>query len=395
MQRETEKLPIIGLISAETLSSIGNQIAAVAIPILVLEYTQSPIATGIANMGNVIPIIIAALIGGRAIDRFNARTLSITSDVLSFLSVLALPLAITHFTQLSPAWIFLLVFAGALFDPTGVAARQTLVPALARRGDQSLEKINTIRGGLENGADFIGPTLGVALIGLIGILNTFFINAISFLISAILVLFSVPTNTQTEKNTEKTDFLVGFQFIWRNPQLRLLSLMGMALNFIVLPYLGLLLPVLTTQVLHTPVLLGISMSVFGGCATIGAFSFSKINKYFSRSTIYFGGIFLTALSIGLTGIFPQPALIVILAGFAGLLLGAGNPLEQTILQEQTPEPIMGQVFTVFSATRFAIGPIGLLLAGFGTEWSNVYGMLIASGLFLMVSVFIGRFFSTF
>jgi hypothetical protein len=42
-------LALIGLIGAKFLSQLGNQIAAIAIPILVLQFTHSAIATSIAG----------------------------------------------------------------------------------------------------------------------------------------------------------------------------------------------------------------------------------------------------------------------------------------------------------------------------------------------------------
>ena len=185
--------PIAGLISAEFLSLLGNQVAAIAIPILVLQYTRSTMITGIAVAANTIPYVIAAFTGGRAIDKFGARTVSIAADLLSFISVLALPLAfILYSGNVSAALIFFLVFAGALFDPTGVISRHTLIPVLTRLGKKRLDNINTLRGGLENAADFIGPAIGVGLIGLIGINNTFFVNAASFLLCATIIAFAVP-----------------------------------------------------------------------------------------------------------------------------------------------------------------------------------------------------------
>src|SRR5262245_23554127 len=186
------RMPILGLVCAEFLSLLGNQVAAVAIPLLVLQYTQSPLVTGIASAGNIIPIVIAAFFGGKAIDRFGAWPLSVLADLLSCISVVALPLAFLQSSNPSPALIFLFVFVGALFDPTGIAARQTLVPSLARLAGKPLESVNSLRGGLENGADFVGPIIGVGLIGLIGTINTFFINAASFLFCAAIFALAVP-----------------------------------------------------------------------------------------------------------------------------------------------------------------------------------------------------------
>ena len=278
MNLRTSAIPLFGLISAEFLSLLGNQIAAIAIPILVLQQTQSPLITGIASAANIIPILIAAFVGGRAIDRLGAWSVSIVADLLSCISVLTLPLAFIYLGTVSPSLIFLLIFVGALFDPSGIAARQTLVPRLARFARKPLEEVNTLRGGLENGADFVGPIVGVSLIGTVGTINAFFINAASFLLCAIIFILAVPKTQKRLPASSRTDILLGIRFIFGNSQLRSLALMGMIANFVILPFLGLLLPVLTTQVFNNPTLLGVCLSAFGISATLGALSFSWLSR---------------------------------------------------------------------------------------------------------------------
>ncbi len=382
-------IPIAGLVSAEFLSLLGNQVAAVAIPILVLQYTHSPMATGIAGAGNLIPIVIAAFFGGRAIDKLGAWPVSVIADSLSCISVLALPLAFIYFSHISSALIFLLVFAGALFDPTGIAARQTMVPALARLAGKPLEKINTFRGGLENGADFIGPIIGVGLIGLLGVVNTFFINAVSFLLCAVIFALAVPKKRNRSPVKRDDDLMFGARFIFGHAQLRALACIGMIASFVILPFLAVMLPVLATQVFDNPALLGISLSAFGISATLGALSLSRLSRLYSRSLIYYGGLLMTAFAIVLCGLFTFQYGVVASAALAGLLLGAGNPLEQTILQEETPRIFTGQIFTSFNAIRFAAGLLGLLAAGVATELTNVNVVLVFGGSLLILAAMAG------
>lgn len=382
-------IPIVGLVGAEFLSLLGNQVAAVAIPILVLQYTKSPVVTGIASAGNVLPILIAALIGGRAIDRFGAWPLSVVSDLLSCISVLALPLAFMYFSDVSPALVFLLVFVGALFDPTGIAARQTLVPSLTRLAGQPLERINTLRGSLENAADFIGPIVAVGLIGLIGSTNTFFANAASFLLCAVIFSLAVPRKRNRPSENANNDVLRGARFVFGEPQLRALAVTGMVANFVMLPFLALLLPVLATQVFGNTALLGICLSAFGISATIGALSFSKLSLLFSRSLIFYGGLLLAALAIVLCGVTTTQSGVALSSALAGLLLGAGNPLEQTILQEETPKAFAGRVFTSLTAIRFAGGPVGLLLAGVLVELTGANVVLVLGGGLLVIAAILG------
>ena len=382
-------IPIIGLISAESLSLLGNQMAAVAIPILVLRYTDSPMITGIAGAGNIIPIVLAAFIGGRAIDKFGAWRVSVCADLLSFASVLALPLAFLYLDKVPPGLIFALVFIGALFDPTGISARQTLVPGLARRAGKRLEIINAYRGGFENGADFLGPVVGVVLIQVVGIANTFFINALTFLLCAMIFAFTVPQPHNHTSLSEESAAWLGARFIFKQRNLRTLALVGMVVSLVLLPFLGLLLPVLATQKFDNPTLLGLSLSAFGLAATGGALSYAKLAAVCSRSTIYYGGLLITALAIILCAVVTAPYGVILSAVLAGLLLGAGNPLQQTVLQEETPPEIAGRVFTSLSAMHFIAGPVGLLLAGFITERVNVELVLLSGGGVLLLTAILG------
>jgi len=382
-------LPIIGLISAESLSLLGNQMAAVAIPILVLRYTDSPMITGIAGAGNIIPIALAAFVGGRTIDKFGAWRVSIIADLLSFVSVLALPLAFLYLDRVSPWLIFLLVFIGALFDPTGISARQTLVPGLARMAGKPLDKINSYRGGFENGADFLGPVVGVVLIQIVGIANTFFINALTFLLCAMIFAVTVPRPHHPTAMSEESAAWLGARFIFKQPDLRTLAVVGMIVSLVLLPFLGLLLPVLATQKFDNPTLLGLALSAFGLAATAGALSYAKLATVCSRSAIYYGGLLITALAIILCAVVTAPYGVILSAALAGLLLGAGNPLQQTILQEETPPAIAGRVFTSLSAIHFIAGPVGLLLAGFITESAGVELVLLAGGGGLLLTAILG------
>lgn len=389
MESHIRSTPVIGLIAAESLSLLGNQVAAVAIPILVLQFTHSPLVTGIASAGNIVPIILAAIVGGRAIDRFGAWNISVSADLLSFFSVLALPLAFIYLDEVSPFLIFLLVFLGALFDPTGISARQTLVPGLAKLSGRALPKINSWRGGLENGADFIGPVVGVGLISLVGVINTFFMNAVTFLLCAGIFSITVPKKRAIAPIDSEGAAWLGVTFIFKHAQLRPLAIVGMVANFVILPFLGLLLPVLATQEFESTALLGLCLSAFGLAATIGAASFSQLSKHCSRSAIYYGGLLITGGSIILCGLATHEYEVIFSAGLAGLLLGAGNPLQQTILHEETPELMSGKVFTSLTAIHFIAGPVGLLLAGMMTEFSNVELVLLVAGGLLLASAIFG------
>ncbi|NOK60809.1 MAG: hypothetical protein GFH27_549289n208 [Chloroflexi bacterium AL-W] len=164
--------------------------------------------------------------------------------------------------------------------------------------------------------------------------------------------------------------------------------MGITSSFVLLPFLGLLLPVFITQNFDSPMWLGICLSAFGGAATLGALLFKQLEHLFSRTTVYYSRFLLTALSIMTFSFVDTISGIIGLAIWAGLLLGADNPLEQTVLQEVVPKNIAGQVFTSSGAFRFVTGPIGLLLAGVLVESAGVQAVFVGAGALLLVAALI-------
>ena len=389
MNIKTSTLPIAGLITAEFLSLLGNQVAAVAIPVLVWHHTQSPMITGIAVVAGNISFVVAAFIGGRSIQRFGAWRVSIAADLLSCVSVLALPVVfILYPANVSPALIFLLIFVGALFDPTGVAARHTFIPVLARLARKRLDKVNSLRGSLENAADFIGPAIGAGLISFINFNYTLFVNAISFLLCAVLFVLTIPRKRQPLPEKSNSDIFFGVRFIFKNSVLRTLAITGIISGFVISAFIGLLLLLLATQRFHHDALFAISLSALGITATISALTFSTLNRFYSHSFIYYGGLLIIGIGIGLCGVVSTPYGVIASAALAGVA-GAGNPLEQTILQEQTSAISAGPVFAALPAIRFASGSLGLLVAALLTELYSVNTVLLLAAGSLIITAIAG------
>jgi MFS family permease len=388
MNKKFRQLPIAGLIGAEFLSLLGNQVAAVTIPVLMWQQTHSIIVTSVALMGNAIPFMVAVFIAGLVINNFGARNISIMADLLSFAAALALPLVIiSHPGYIAPWLMLALIYIGALFDPTGVAARHSLVGGLTRLAHKRQHKVNTIRGSLENAADFLGPAIGIGLISLININNTFFANAASFLLSAVIVATVVPKRSAPRQKINN-NIRFAIAIIYRNQQLRTVAVTGIILGFVISAFLGLLLFVLAMQRFDSARLFGLSLSVFSISATISALLFSKFYKAYSPSFIYYGGMLLMGLGICICGVVTTQYAVLIAVALSGAG-GAINPLEQTILQQQAPLDMLGQIFAILSAARFAAGSLGLLFAGLLLNFFTITALFSAAGAMLVITSIAG------
>ena len=119
-------LPAILLQASNLASGLGNAMVTIAIPWLILEQSDSPLFAGIVVAIASLPPLLISPIAGWIIDHTGRRLVSVVSDILSALSVIAFPLFYL-WIGLENITILLLALFGAIFDPAGYTARKTLL----------------------------------------------------------------------------------------------------------------------------------------------------------------------------------------------------------------------------------------------------------------------------
>ncbi|MGB7425123.1 MAG: MFS transporter, partial [Ornithinimicrobium sp.] len=118
-------LPTVYLASY-TLSGLGNSVAAIVLPLVVLQTTGSALAAGTVAAATVVPAVLAGLLMGVVIDRINRRTSSVITDLISAAAMFALPV-VDMITGLSVGWFVLFGIIGAVGDVPGITAREALL----------------------------------------------------------------------------------------------------------------------------------------------------------------------------------------------------------------------------------------------------------------------------
>jgi MFS family permease len=76
---------------SDALSLLGNAVAAVALPWLVLVRTGDAAAAGVIAAAAAVPMLLAAVAGGVVIDRFGRRRTSVVADLASVLVAERIP----------------------------------------------------------------------------------------------------------------------------------------------------------------------------------------------------------------------------------------------------------------------------------------------------------------
>ena len=198
------------------ISLFGNAILIYALPLYLLNKTNSPSLFGIVSALSFITMIILSPIGGIIADRINKRNIMVILDF----STCAIVITCTLLLGKVDLVILLLVVLILLFGIQGAyqPAVQASIPALVSEedlmsGNALINLVNSLSGSL-------GYALGEILFVSLGIKPLLCLSAICFFLSAVMEIFiKIPFVKQ--KNTSNI-FSIAFKEIHFMDMLRVL-----------------------------------------------------------------------------------------------------------------------------------------------------------------------------
>ena len=358
-------VPFLALEGATLLSGLGNGVAMVAMPWLVLELTGNPAAAGVVAGVSALPMLLSSLFSGTMVDRFGRRRTSVVSDVFSAVSVAGIPLvALTG--DLTFAWVLALGVLGSVFDPAGVTAREAMLPDVARTARLPLQRVNGIHEAIWGLAFLVGPAIGGVLIGLVGAVAALWAMFAGFLASAaLLALVHVPGAGRPLAKHRPAFWagtLVGLRYVWNNRVLRSVTVLSSAFVAITYPVLGVVLPVVFEQQ-SQPERLGVLLMAFSIGGIAGALGYSALGHRVSQRIALIVGMAGGVLALTWFAVQPPYGWLVAGAVLGGVLTGPINPVVNFTLQQRTPEAMRGRVMGVIVSVAYGVVPLGYLAAG--------------------------------
>lgn len=381
---QVNRRPFAGLFLAQVLSVFGNSLTAIAIPWFVLDTTGSVARTGVVAAASVVPAIIAMAIGSAAVDRFGFRRMSIVSDLLSMITVAAIPLAYLT-VGLSLPLLLALVFLGALFDAPGSTARSSLVPGLAERAGVPLERANGLVSGIQGMAMLAGPIVGGVLIGLVGASNVLWFNAATFALSVLIVTVLIPAGAAPTSADDPAagsyldEVREGWRFVLAHPLIRPIMFIATAVNFVTNPIFAVLLPAWVNGRIGDPQVLGFLLAGFCGGSLAGIALYSWVGHRLPRFPLCVAGIGVFAVAALAFAAGPAwPVLLTVLV-VAGIVSAPVNPIIFTVIQELVPVDLLGRAMGAIFATALLASPVGLLISGLLVEVVGLEMTFAAAG----------------
>ncbi|MGZ8714073.1 MAG: MFS transporter [Mycobacterium sp.] len=361
--------PIYLILFSALMAGAGNGISIVAFPWLVLQRNGSAIEASVVAMAGTLPLLAATLIAGAAVDYLGRRRVSMISDTLSALSVAAVPvLALIYGVDvINVAVLATLAALGALFDPAGMTARETMLPEAAGRAGWTLDHANSVYEAIFNLAYIVGPGIGGLLIATLGGINTMWVTATAFVLSIISIsVLRLEGTGKPDKDSLPENvwagIVEGLKFVWHTPVLRALAVVDLAATGLYMPMESVLFPKYFTD-RNEPAQLGWVLMALSIGGLIGALGYAVLSKYMSRRTTMLTAVLTLGVAMTVIAFLPPLPMILVLCAVVGLVYGPIAPIYNYVMQTRAPKHLRGRVVGVMGSLAYAAGPLGLIVAG--------------------------------
>ncbi|MFN2468494.1 MAG: MFS transporter [Gaiellaceae bacterium] len=356
------------LFLATLASGVGTWIAAIALTVDIYDRTGSGTWVSALLIADFLPTVAIGLTLGPLVDRFPRRALMIAADVVRLAVFCALP-----FTD-SPGAIVALAavagFATGFFKPAARAEMPNLVP------DEDLPKANALFQSAESLTNTAGPFVGGALVAVSGPHVAYWLNAITFLASALLIMRvpqRVVQGARALGRSHLRDLGEGFSIVLRS---RALLTVLVAWSLVTISNAGVNVAevFLAKEVFESGDFgFGVLSAGFGAGLVIGSFSTSALLARRGIASVYGGSIMLMAFGIGAAAISPNVWVATACAVVSGSGNGAAIVSNSLFVQRGVPDRLRGRAFSVIMSTNFAFLGLGMVGAGkltdaFGARW---------------------------
>ena len=221
------------LYAGQAASFAGSMITYVALPYQAYQLTRSSLVVGLLSVAELVPLVIAALVGGALADAADRRRLILGAEVASLAVAAALALNAAAWHQVG--LLFVLAVIGAFAAGMQRPSLDALVPLLVARED--LTAAASLSGLLGNGAQVLGPLLGGTLIAAAGLPAAYLADAASCLAGLVMFarLRSFPPAPEADRPSLR-GVAEGLRYVRGRPEILGTYLIDIAAMFFGAPY---------------------------------------------------------------------------------------------------------------------------------------------------------------
>lgn len=367
--------------SSSAASNLADGLFFIALPLLAVRLTDSPILiAGLAIAGR-LPWLVFVLVAGALADRLDRRT-TMRNVQLFRVAVVAVLAGLAVMDALSLPVLYVAAFVLGVGETLFDTAAQSILPSVVDR-----EQLATANGRLYAVElvmnQFVGPPLGGVLIGLSVplVLGSSIVGYALAALGLTLLVGSFRPQRSGPPTRLTSDIAEGLRYLWRNRVLRTMAFMVGGMNLASTATFAVL-------VLYavSPGPMGLSEPAFGVLLTtfaigslLGSFLAAPLQQRFGRVPM----LFLSVVIIGAGLAVPAftTSAIVIGASFAisGVFIVVWNVITVTLRQRIVPDGLLGRVNAGYRLFAWGTQPIGALLGGVVGELFGLQAVFLLGG----------------
>src|SRR5579875_2845088 len=395
-------VPMRRLWYAQVVSVFGDFLALYAVMTIVtykLHATPQQV-TGI-QIAYLAPIAVLGIISGVFADRWPVKLTLVTSDLTR--AALCLLLLLVHSVTGFYLVLASISVVSSFFAPAQGIALRSVVPCHGLRSANALmQQVMFIM-------RIIGGPIAVTIVAILGVNVCYVGDSISFLASASLIgslALNIPRSAGAAPQPHAgsavvpsqptglrrilSDMREGARFIFHHAAL-LFVITALAAGMFALGCFAPMIAVYVRDNLHAPVkIFGVTSAMIGIGLLVGINVLTAAAKrvkhtalvYFGLGGMAVGTLILAAVPLLITTI---PALILIGFAAGGIIVPS-----QTMIQEETPQAMLGRVGSTVMSFVFSAQIAGLVLSGILADHTSVRGVFLLSGILLAVLMLAGK-----
>ncbi|WP_367365481.1 MFS transporter [Pediococcus parvulus] len=346
------------------ISSIGDWLYKLALPLIVLAKTGSAYHAATIYGISFIPWIFFSLLGGSIADTFNKKHILFWGNIVSGVLTVLLALFVNQ-TKLIMWQLYLIVFFLSSIDPLIHPTFQSILPQLT--GSAELITANAKIQTVDNTLSILGPLVGGTVIVLFSGTNALWVDAVTFFIAAVFITqISIKTPSRGTLNLRKLieSIKEGANYSFGQKVIFSGSVMFFFTNFALNMFEANFMYYMTRQLKLSVLEASLAMTLAGIGSLVAGFVTPKISRYFSSGRIL-------SVSTMLAGLFTVCLFLTQKTWSVGFVLGlisffgTINVITYFTLRQRTvPSDILGRVVSVTRMVSYASIPIGSWLSGY-------------------------------
>jgi MFS family permease len=372
---------------ASGFANLADGVFQVALPLLAVQLTRSPLLIAGVNIAARLPWLLA-LVAGALADRLDRRQTMVRVNLVRTVLLGGLALAVAaDVASLAVLYAvaLLLGMAETLFDTSA----QSLLPALVPR--EELTTANSRLYAVELVANtFVGPPLG-GLLAAVGLAVAMGVPAVAYLVGAgclalIAGSFKAAGAVQRGSTRLRDEIAEGARFVWRHPVLRPLAIMLGVENmaFAAVFSVFVLFAVDPGPMGLSEAGYGILLATLGVGSLIGTWLAVPAERRLGRVRTLVLSVLLTAATLVVPILTTSPVLVGASFAVSGVAIVLWNVITVSLRQRITPDRLLGRMNAAYRLVGWGTMPIGAFLGGALAELLGLRPtFLVAAGVVLV------------